>query len=155
MHTRRFDMRSLIGAVAALGIAAMLAGPASAQQTAEARTGNIRKDCDRFTTQEKTEGVYLEAYCRVGDDSDDRAKTSINLSDDIGFDQDTGLHWDGSDFQSSCPSIGLQVWLYGVSLTAECETGTDSETGTVRTAYFKLALADHYRVNDEGKLEVK
>ena len=155
MHTRRFDMRSLIGAVAVLGIAAMLAGPAPAQQTVEARTGNIRKDCDRFTTAKKTDGLYLEAYCRVSDDNDDKAKTSINLSDDIGFDKDNGLQLGGSDFDSSCPSPSLHVWTNGVSLFATCEIGTDPDTGTVRTDDYLFKLHEHYKVNDEGKLEVK
>jgi len=145
----------LIGSIAALGIAAMLAGPAPAQQTVEARTGNIRKDCDRFTTQKKTDGLYLEAYCRVSDDSNDKAKTSINLSDDIGFDKDNGLKWGGSDFDSSCPSPSLHVWTNGVSLFATCEIGTDPETGTVRKDDYLFKLHERYQVNDEGKLEVK
>ena len=155
MRKRRFDIRSLIGTVAVLGLAAILADPAPAQQTVEARTGHIRKDCTGFTTQKKTDGLYFEANCRVSDDNNDKAKTSINLSDDIGFDKDKGLHWDGSDFESSCPSLSLHVWTNGVQLFATCVIGTDPDTGAVREDDYAFGLEDRYKVNDQGKFEVK
>ncbi len=146
--------RVLIGAVTALGIATVLAGPASAQQTVEPRTGKLHEDCDRFSVDVTSEHADMTAWCRVSDDNDDREQTSTNLSDEVGYEEDPAtetarLYWGGSGFHSVCSEVGLHVWTNGITLVAYCETET-----IVHSEHFLKGLASYYRVNAKGEIVV-
>ena len=159
MYTRRFDIRSLIGTAAVLGIAAMAAGPASAQQDVDARTGEIHQDCDRFSYNLPTDRskFQLLAYCRTSDDNSDREQTSIDLGANIG-NSSGRLVWGGNSFQESCTSFEVEQHTGGVKLTTDCPgrriyVGTVKET--VERVTSSLELATYYKVNAEGEFEVK
>ncbi len=83
MRVIRFHARSLVGAIAALGIAAALAGPALAGGGGgpPARTGAIHDDCEGVSLQESGGKLELRANCRTSDENEDKAQTSIDLSD--------------------------------------------------------------------------
>ena len=62
MRRRGFGVRGLAVAVAALSMAAVLAGPALAggDDGPPARTGIIHDDCDRFGTEEDGDSFLLK-----------------------------------------------------------------------------------------------
>ncbi len=166
MRMRRPDIRSLIGTVAVLGIAAMLAGPASAQQTVEARTGKIHEDCSGFGVSEVDRVVKMNAQCRTSDDNNDRAKTSISLTNEISANTETGeLIFGGTAFNYSCNNIGVVKHQTGVRLEAgclyivECKRRSTTQgnclVGTTGRKQATLELAGYLQVNDEGEIEVK
>ena len=160
MYTRRFDIRSLIGTAAVLGIAAMPAGPALAQQTVEARTGEIHQDCERFDWNLPADRSKFElrAYCRTSDDNSDREQTRVDLGTNIGNNLGR-LEWGGNSFQKSCVgSFEVLQHTDGVRLTADCPGEwiyVGSAKQTRRRVTSSLELATYYRVNAEGELEVK
>ena len=153
MHTRRSNPGNLFGTVAALGIAAMLAGPTSAQDpdgTPDPRTGNLHEDCKDFNLRQTSLKVELEAWCRTSDDNEDTKHSNVDLSDYIGNDNGA-LSWGGSDFHEDCTNPRLTVHSGGVTLTAECDTGVASPP--TRTA--SLELNDYLEVDEGGSLEFR
>lgn len=159
MYPGRLRIRSLIGTVAALGIAAMSAGPASAQQEVDARTGEIHQDCDRFDYNLPTDlsKFELRAYCRTSDDNSDRERTRIDLGANIG-NSEGRLAWGGNSFQESCTTFDVEQHTGGVTLTTDCpgrriHVGTPKET--VERVTSSLELATYYKVNTDGEFEVK
>ena len=149
MHTRRSDIQRLIGAVAALGIAAALAGPASAQETAvAARSGDIHVDCNGFSFEASDDTAVLKAKCRVSDRNYDKEQTSIDLAPNIGSDNGN-LTWGGSHFQRRCNSIGVESDYSSVTLKASCTVDNTSRQDT------SLGLSSYLQVDDSGDLEVK
>ena len=160
MRTRRSSIQNLIGAVAALGVAAVLAGPASAQQ---ARTGNIHEDCYLFSLQVSTTKVTMKAACRVSDNNNKMKWSTINLSEDIHSDEANygHLRWDGSDFQDDCTNISIEKHNDGVLLKATCDYAycrrTRSQIGPCYsgTTNSTLELKSYYKASSDGTLAVK
>ena len=161
MHTRRFGIRSLLGAVAALGVAAALAGPASAggDSGPPARTGYIHEDCDRFGKNQSGDRFELQAYCRTSDSNTDKAQTSIDLAANIGND-DGYLTWGQSLFHKSCRSFGVTAHDSGVELKARCDYRACVGDGhrvrcSDRDRKATLELGSYYKVNSAGNLAVR
>jgi len=167
MHTRRFncDPRSLIGAVLVFGVALALAGPANAQttdpdNTVQPRTGKLHDDCNNFSTQEVSDGFDLQADCRTSDDNDNRSRSSVDLADDIGVDENARLIWGSSDFHELCEAIDVSLDHGGkVRLKAKCYTGCLEDSQGNRSCMgpgttSQMDLSARYRVSDSGAIEV-
>ncbi len=152
--------------IAALSIAAALAGPAAGQDSpVEARTGEIHQDCERFSSVWGSSKFELRAWCRISDGNTERKQTSVDLASDIGKGGDGRLQWGGRDFHRDCRDVEFLSHVNGLKMTAECIAGVrcsfrDEFTGEcMRETYVmkvsSLELAPHYRVNSAGELEVR
>lgn len=162
MHTRRFNLRHLIGAVAALGVAVLLAGPANAQTegptAVAARTGIIHQDCDRLSLRDTGELFEFRAWCRISDRNYEKRHTFTDLAAEIG-NEDGNLTWGQSGFHRSCEGIRLDAEHDKVMLMAACNRCRTYESEGDCTAYEQretsLDLNDYYLVDGDGQLRVK
>ncbi len=162
MRTRRIGIRSLAVAVAALGVAAVLAGPALAGGGGpSARTGKIHQDCDQFSTQASGDKLLLKANCRTSDDNENKKQTSVNLAANIG-NADGYLTWNGNSFHKSCNKIAAEKHNDGVKLKASCsyqycrKPNQFQDFGCqTKRRDTSLELNSYYEVNSSGDLTVK
>ncbi len=153
MRVMRFNERSLFGAIAALGVAAMLAGPALAGGSGpDPRTGNIHDDCNQFSLQEDGDKLLLKAKCRTSDSNTDKKETSIDLAASIGNDNGY-LKWNQSLFHKSCDTLSLSPHTQGVLLWASCTYLLQQYHKQKRRT--KMELGDRYRTDSSGDLAIR
>ncbi|MYA88136.1 MAG: hypothetical protein F4X97_06740 [Boseongicola sp. SB0662_bin_57] len=162
MPVTRLHMRSLIVAVAALSVTAVLAGPAHARSEEPAaidRTGTIHLGCDQFSLENAgDDDLELRAWCRSGGDNSCTEQTHIDLGAAIGNREGRPVRA-GYSFQDNCAGgFVLLQHAVGARLTADCPRRT-IYAGTSREAVewvtSSLQLAQYCRVNAEGEFEVK
>ncbi len=154
MRVMRFNARSLVGAIAALGIAAMLAGPAVAGGGSSGRTGHINKDCSGFSLQTDGDKCLFKASCRTNDDNEDKKATSIDIAANIG-NYGGNLTWNYSRFHKSCGQISLDdLSVKAYCPYSVCPRNTGGECQT-RWKWSWFNLTTKYKVNSSGDLALK
>ena len=182
--TGRFRETRLAVAAALLGLAAVSAGPALAGGGGgpPARTGEIHEDCDWAALHKQGGRMELLADCRTSDDSEDTARTGIDLRDITAPDDwkviirpdgrlwnlHPGLKWRESGwraFYEVCTNTELHLHSSSWEIKTLCRTQTCTadwsgpETTTSDCADAKspgqFDLNSKYGVNSAGKLEIK
>ena len=184
MQAGRFDLGSPVGAIAALGLAAVLAGPALAggDSGPPARTGEIHDDCDWAALHKQGGRMELLADCRTGDDSEDTARTGIDLRDITApgdwtviilpdgrlWNLHPGLKWRESGwraFYKVCTNTELRLQSGSWEIKTMCRTRTCTADWSGSEATWtdcddakspgQFNLSTKYEVNSAGKLAIK
>lgn len=141
-----------------------IANPVIAQDTVEARTGKLERDCRAFylASCENRNTCKMDALCRTDDTTNDEKNSQVDLALRIGVNSNDGkLKWDGSNFHKKCTGLALSGGWSGVTLEATCEfVGCPDDTGesvfcVVVDVSSELSLEDYYKVDDSGDIVEK